>query len=98
MAFIVVHPLPIGLFAVSILTARDIQADPGFVAGVVLARRVLPSFVRQAVLGIRIAALDANSPYQFPPTEVTNELRAIIKAHATGNNMTPQERQVAFFD
>jgi hypothetical protein len=78
-----VHPLPIRLFSVQIVTAKCIQANAPFVARVVLSKRVIPSFVRQAVLGIRIAGLGATAPYQF---------RAIIKAHAADSNMTLQDR------
>jgi hypothetical protein len=97
-AFVVIHPLSIGLFSVKIVTAQGIQGRTEFVKNVVVAKRTLPSFVRQVVIGIRIAAIDATTPYQFPPTEVSNELQAIIKTHAQQKNMTSQERQVSFLD
>jgi hypothetical protein len=95
-AFIVIHPLPVGLFAVRIILAKGIEAQPGFLGSVVLPKRILPVFVRQTVLGIRIAALDEVAPFQIPPPDVNKELRALIKEGANDRNLWPSEFQIGF--
>lgn len=90
-AFVVIHPLPVGLFFVKIILTNGIQANPGFVKNLVVSKRVLPVFVRQTVLGIRIAVVDATTPFQIPPREISTELHSIIRESGRERNMITSE-------
>jgi hypothetical protein len=95
-AFVVIHPLPTGLFSVRIVGARGLQAEAGFANSVIMGKRALPAFVRQIVLGLRVACADVATPFQVPPLDVSTELHAIIRAGVNEKNMVASERQLAF--